>query len=555
MKIFRRISTFFVGGILFLSGTAYAQPMNDQCSGAIELTNLSNWCSSAGAYSNAGATISAEAPPSCFSETGDDVWFTFISESTNLNVRVLGDVVDIYGVTVFSKGTLQRPKLALYEGDCNNLSLVGCQEDDGNHIAEIFSDQITPNVRYYLRISSSAALSGSFQLCVSSFNVIPDPNSDCPTGVVLCDKSSFFVGALSGVGQDDNELDPNSCLGQEFGSAWYKWVAGSNGTLTFSITPNNPGDDLDFALFELPNGLNDCGDKILLRCMASGANGNTDLFGVFTPNAIDDAYPEGWRDCTGPTGLQQGESDTEEDPGCHADGATDNNFISPIQMEEGKVYALIVNNFSNTGHGFSLEFGGSAEFLGPDADFQIDDIDGTVCFGEPVVFFDESTFGNFQLTNWEWNFGEDASPASGSGPGPHVVRYNSGGVKSIALAVESETGCLTTAIGQLIVEAPYQVLADITAQTCPESRDGRIEIDITSASTVTNILWSNGTGGPVIQDVDPGDYQVTITNFNGCDTTIQFTIDGPQPLQIDQILTRPSCGGQSDGALELQVSG
>ncbi len=540
---------------LALSVGLWAQPANDECANAIELTNLSDWCSAIGEYTNELATPSGETRATCFGETGSDVWFTFVAQSTNLNLRVLGDVIDIYGETAFSKGTMRRPMVALYHGICGSLDQIGCDQDDRDHIAELFNDELTLNVRYYIRVSSAGSDAGSFQLCISSFNVIPEPDSDCPTGVVLCDKSSFFVDALSGVGQMDDELDFFSCVPEEFQSAWYKWVAGTSGTLTFTITPNNPGDDLDFALFELPNGLDDCNDKILLRCMASGANGISDLFGNFIANPIDAPFPEGWVDCTGPTGLLQGEVDTEEFAGCHSTGNPDNNFLAPIQMEAGKVYALIVNNFSETGHGFSLEFGGTGEFLGPDADFQIDDLDGTVCFGEPVVVFDESSFGNFQLTSWDWNFGEGAVPATAIGPGPHVVRYNSGGIKSIALAVESETGCLTTAIGQVIVEAPFEVMADVNPQTCPESRDGRIEVDVISSSNVTSILWSTGATGPVLQDVDPGDYMVTITNFNGCDTSITYSIDGPQPLQIDQILTRPSCGGQSDGSLELQISG
>ncbi|MCB0686650.1 MAG: gliding motility-associated C-terminal domain-containing protein, partial [Saprospiraceae bacterium] len=400
--------------------------------------------------------------------------------------------------------------------------------------------------------------SGSFQLCVNSFNNVADPSSDCPTGVVLCDKSSFVVEALTSSGSIQDEAN-NTCLDRynvfdrrensELNSAWYKWVAGTSGPLTFTITPSNPADDIDFAVFELPNGLNDCGGKELLRCMASGEQGGCN-FSV-------------WEPCTGPTGLKISSSDDIEDAGCNVNnpcvlqptGQDDDNFVSAIQMEAGKAYALIVNNYTQSGAGFSIDFGGTGEFLGPEADFITDDLDGTVCFGDPVTFFDQSTFGDLSIMDWHWNFGEGATPQQATGPGPHRINYSSGGIKSVALTVQSETGCLVTTIGTLIVEDPFDIQADIVHQTCPESVDGSINLQINSKSSITSIQWSNGMTGNMLQNLPPGEYSAVITNFNGCDTLVTYNIEAPMPLEIEDIITRPSCGGGSDGAITLDVTG
>lgn len=533
--------------LLALPCLAFGQIMsNDECVDALVLSDITDWCSTSGQFSNVDANISQESSPGCFSETGNDVWFQFDAASTSINIRVLGDIVDIYGITDFSKGSIILPKLALYEGSCGNLNLIACNEDQGDHIAELYSDEIIPNATYFIRVSSATANAGTFQLCISSFNFVPEPNSDCPTGVILCDKSSFFVDALSGQGNITNEVNA-SCVQVESGSAWYKWVAGSNGSLGFVITPNNPGDDIDFALFEMPNGITDCSDLIELRCMASGANGEQQ-----GNDFIPDPFPQ-WDECTGPTGLSDTETDFTETPGCTTD--VDNNFVASINMEAGKAYALIINNFSATGHGFSLEFGGTGDFLGPVADFSTDDLDGTICSGEPIIFFDESSFGELVLVDWQWNFGDGAIPQTASGPGPHQVQYSNAGVKSVALTVESETGCLVTEIGTVIVEEPIQIDANIVHQTCPESIDGQIELDITSGSTITAITWSNGMTGPLIQNLSPGVYTASIQNFNGCDTIVSYEIEAPLPLSIDQIITRPSCGGGSNGSITLVVDG
>ena len=540
----RLVQLFFLSCLGTILGV---QPANDECINAVELDSTSNWCSARHAFSNEGATESTQSSGACqlTGNTGKDVWFSFVAVGTELNVRIIGNIDNVPG------GTLSKPEVVIYGGACDQLREIGCNSDAfSSGFVELLLDQFTPGSRYFLRVSGRDDATGTFQICVNSFSKVPDPNSDCPTGVVLCDKSGFVVEQLSGTGNIQDEA-AGTCLGDgdsEKSSTWYKWVAADNGTLTFTITPNNPSDDIDFALFELPNGLLDCSDKILLRCMASGEQGGC-------PNEV-------WAPCSGPTGLSLASSDTEETPGCNVNNPCsgsfaeeDDNFVAAINMESGKVYALIINNFSRSGSGFSLEFGGTGQFLGPEADFTIDDIDGTVCFGDPVVFFDQSSFGNLRLIDWQWNFGEGAVPQTPTGPGPHRVSYNVAGEKSIALTVESETGCLITAFGTLIVEAPFEVAADITHQSCPESNDARIALDVTSASNITSISWSNGMNGRIIENIPPGYYQVTITNFNGCDTTILYTIEAPLPLEIAEIITRPSCGGGADGSITLNVTG
>ena len=128
-------------------------------------------------------------------------------------------------------------------------------------------------------------------------------------------------------------------------------------------------------------------------------------------------------------------------------------------------------------------------------------------------------------------------------------------MKSIALTVESETGCLVTEIGSIIVEDPIRVDATVVHQTCPESIDGRIELDITSSSNITSVVWNNGMTGTLIENLSPGTYTASIQNFNGCDTIISYEIEAPLPLDIQQIITRPSCGGGADGLITLIVDG
>ncbi len=415
-----------------------AQPPNDECLSATQIADPREYCSDVRGFTNINATPSAQVRPTCFPGISQDVWFTFVATASELNVRVIGSAGVLPG------GTLRNPEVAVYDGNCTQgLVQQGCLSDAfGNHIVELLVNNLVPARRYYIRVNARNSNQGTFQLCVSNFTAVPDPSSDCATGVVLCDKSPFSVQSLSGSGVDVNEVG-GTCVQQEFASAWYKWTCDQPGSLTFTLTPNNPSDDLDFVVYELPNGVDNCSGKIMLRCMASGENVGAPL--------------EQWIRCYGPTGLREGSTDIIETPGCQPG---DDNFLAPLQMEAGKSYALIVNNFSNTGNGFSVSFGGRGTFLGPHAAFDIQGEDTRYCRNDSLLVIDQSEANGSPIIGRNWNFGE-GGPLPRTGEGPHRVFYPQPGYKTISLTVENERGCLVTTSQTILIECcDYPVVVD-----------------------------------------------------------------------------------------------
>ena len=522
MDIFNLKSCFtFLIYTLFLA-TAYTQPTNDLCNNAFELTNVSNWCSEGGAaFSNIGASDSGIGNPFCWPDADEqDVWFSFVAEATTLNVSVTGNVINNPG------GTLEDPQLAVYSGFCGITSLteLECISDAfDNNFVETFVSGLVVGQTYYLRIDARNLNTGTFQLCVNNFNQVPDPSSDCPTAVLLCDKSAFTVQNIIGSGNDDN-IDPTSCIQDEFASAWYTWTCDQPGSLTFTLTPNNPADDLDFALFELPGGINDCTNKQMIRCMASGENVGAPL--------------SNWIACTGPTGLAAGDPDVDEFPGC---GNSDNNFVSAIDMVAGRSYALLVNNFSNSGAGFSITWGGSGTFLGPQADFNVMPELGVTC-DQQVTFTDESSFSAGNIIAWDWNFGAGAMPNSATGQGPHNVVYESFGTKSIVLTIESDGGCIVTEIIEFEVAECCGAFPDIAVQVdnvidpvCPGDASGIIQVSGSGGSPSYQYSIDGGSFSAADDFLGllPGEYNITIQDIKGCEDNISAIVNDPPPISVD----------------------
>lgn len=521
----------------FFSNALFAQPANDECSNAIVLTDLSNWCSTAGAYSNIGATASLVTTPSCFPNNNGDVWFSFTAQANTVSVTVIGATSG----NIPPGGTLKSPQFAIYEGPCGiNPNLIQCISDGfGNNIVEAVTGQLVIGQTYYIRVDARNNNKGTFKLCVNNYNAVPDPSSDCPTGVILCDKSPFTVENVQGEGLLTNEIDPGICIQAEISSTWYRWTCKDPGSLTFIITPNNPTDDIDFALFELPGGIDDCANKKKIRCEAAGEN-------------VGAPFSE-WEPCTGPTGLSLTETDTDEAPGC-APGQ--NNFVAAVNMVAGRSYALVINNFSESGIGFSIEFGGTGTFKGPEANFA--STPDTVCIDSPVSFTDASTAVE-GITDWQWNFGLGASIATAKGEGPHQVSYSTPGVKSIALTITSEAGCVVTKVKTITVLPKPEVSPQLIADYCgPDDDTGQIQLEPSGDAALPYTYDWQGLGifspDNSLDNLQAGNYTVVVRDANGC--TQQFDFEVPEGLSLKagvNPVKPPTCNGDSDASISVFI--
>ncbi|MBK7370917.1 MAG: leucine-rich repeat domain-containing protein [Saprospiraceae bacterium] len=146
----------------------------------------------------------------------------------------------------------------------------------------------------------------------------------------------FIIDSMIGPGSVLDEAD-NSCLDfnnfdlknnqSESNSKWFKWTANENLNITFTITPLISNEDIDFAVFELPDGINGCATKRLIRCNATTCNLSS-------------------------TGLNESSTDIEESPNCDPG---EDGFLKSLDMVKGKTYAIMVNGFEKQ-NAFSIEF-------------------------------------------------------------------------------------------------------------------------------------------------------------------------------------------------------
>lgn len=504
LHLFRLFTERFAIGILvfFCSAPTIWAQSNNECSGALQILNPDNFCSPSNAANNLFATPSNVPVPSCLSGAPHDVWFWFIAEAPNVAVVINGN-------SSTAGGSLTSPAVALYEGTCGALNLIGCEADvQFTGFVELQAEGLVPGNTYFFRVDG--IVPGTFQFCVRNFFFEGNISGDCPTAVPICDKSPFTVQAVAGPGIDPNELDDAPCLGvpfAEFNSTWYAFTAANNGTLEFRLTPNNAGDDLDFVVYRLPNGIGDCTGKIVERCMAAGD------FNAASP-------------CMGPTGLNASATDISHDAGCIGDN--DDNFLRYLDMQAGSSYALVINNFTSSGSGFQLEWGGTVQFVGPDAAIETDQPDDIICIGDSIRFSDASTFDLGIITDWGWTFGEGASSSFATTAGPHAITYQTSGPKIITINIKTSSGCEVSTSRQILVENCCTLMANVAVTTgCLDHPEASAALLVEGASPPLQYNWSNGQDSSSISGLSAGNYSVTIQDANECIQVVSFTVPPP----------------------------
>ncbi len=116
-------------------------------------------------------------------------------------------------------------------------------------------------------------------------------------------------------------------------------------------------------------------------------------------------------------------------------------------------------------------------------------------------------------------------------------------------------GCDTTA--QFFITAPdaLKVEAQIIHPLCHGDSTGSISLLISGGTPPYVVHWSNGSMGSTITGLTAGTYIAWISDVNDCDTTMLFHVVQPTAFHVLPFLQNPTCHGQHNGSISLQIQG
>ncbi len=162
------------------------------------------------------------------------------------------------------------------------------------------------------------------------------------------------------------------------------------------------------------------------------------------------------------------------------------------------------------------------------------------CDGQIVVQVTGGT-APYQL---DWSSGDSGAQLTGLCAGVYV------------LAVADAHGC--GAIFEVEVNQPAAFLAAISEVqpiSCFGSSDG--EIMVATNGNATAWQWNTGGTDSLLTGLPEGNYEVTVTNADGCTAVAQYQLNGPSaPVDVVIGITSPViCQGDANGALTAMPSG
>ncbi|MFO7790297.1 MAG: gliding motility-associated C-terminal domain-containing protein, partial [Bacteroidales bacterium] len=125
--------------------------------------------------------------------------------------------------------------------------------------------------------------------------------------------------------------------------------------------------------------------------------------------------------------------------------------------------------------------------------------------------------------------------------------------------ITDDHGCETT--DSILINQPdTPLMVDVIKQdiTCYGYQDGRLSAEASGGTQPYHYEWNyngNSTESESIFNLSDGSYQLNVTDNNGCTVDTSAVIFEPSPLIVDYYSQDPSCIGNNDGYIELEVSG
>lgn len=456
----KNIKYLFFGFGFLISVKGFCQPANDNCPGT---TSPQDGTCIGG--TTVGATDSwGGGPIGCTGGTAPDVWYTFTATGTQADL-------------VVTNGTMTgNVEIIMVLANCNAQNcmcpflLVGTDCGASPNTAT-FTGLIVGEV-YYYTIGSSTNSQGTFTTCLTVTSPPPPPpapGQDCVAATTMCNGPSFTVPVMNlgdGAVEENAGGGWSSCIGDETSSQWYVFTAAAAGTFSLLVDPANwtapgTGDDYDWELYNIT--ASGCtAAAVSLACDYSACRGSTGFsatgaagFGQVGGVDYQNNDPIGPANCTG--GPQWN--------------------TTTVNLVAGNTYALMVQNFTGSTGGATVDFGGTAMqngVLGPNASFTFTNLCGADNIADVAATFPNALAG----WTFSWDFGDGSADVIGT-TASHT--YAISGSYNVTLTVTDPLGCTSSSFSSTDCTLPIELV-----NFSGELKEGKTHLKWTTLSETNN---------------------------------------------------------------------
>ena len=144
---------------------------------------------------------------------------------------------------------------------------------------------------------------------------------------------------------------------------------------------------------------------------------------------------------------------------------------------------------------------------------------------------------------FNWSNGSTTEDLTGVSSGTYTV------------TVTDDNGCSVTTSATVGQATSLTASTTTTDASCNGGTDGGVDLTITGGTLPYTFTWSNGSTTEDLTGVTAGTYDVTVTDGNGCSTTVSATVGQATSLTASTTTTDASCNGGTDGGVDVTVTG
>lgn len=258
-------------------------------------------------------------------------------------------------VTITLNNTLITTGLFLVK-NCPDLPYATCiSSNTGDNVS--LTESLEQDSTYYIIVSTdSFPASTTFGITIQGISCqVFDPRQNCVGATIIC-QDYFEPSFFSEDGSIHEEVPNGSCLGSgEKNAVWYQFTSYQSGFLGFTIFPNTPSDDYDWAVYDITDN----------GCMGVPSGLSPEVSCNYSGNVCP---PPGGDGSTGPNGILTGPCSFQNEP--------------LIPVDSGDTYVIVVSQFTDASQdGFTISF----DTNGVISANTIDALDETVNCGDQII--------------------------------------------------------------------------------------------------------------------------------------------------------------------------
>jgi gliding motility-associated-like protein len=180
------------------------------------------------------------------------------------------------------------------------------------------------------------------------------------------------------------------------------------------------------------------------------------------------------------------------------------------------------------------------------------DAEAPLLVGCPMDIFSCDSLINYTVPTATDNCGAVSSAMiSGLAPGS----YFPVGTTTVSYLFTDINGNTSTCSFNVTVHPVPELNTISTNVNCNGNNNGAINLEVNSGTSPFTYSWSHGALTEDVSSLSPGNYDVLVTDINGCSAQINASITEPLQIQMNEMHGDVTCFGFADGFIDVTITG